>query len=206
MSLNMVFSLISLSCVLFVLVVFTKLLNKPFAETTPTEIPPKANARLGRIQKISRCVRLFLLYGIPALILCFFVSGFFVSKSWLDNYLHNTPEGIELLKQQETFSAHQMATFTEMITSLLLFLFWYRTALKLFGCFEKGILFTGETVRYIQILGGIYVGKFLLRLIFSFFIPLNLTLNDLFAGLLIIFIGWLIDEARKIREEQELTI
>jgi hypothetical protein len=30
--------------------------------------------------------------------------------------------------------------------------------------------------------------------------------DDLFTGLLIIFIGWLIDEARKIREEQELTV
>ena len=31
-------------------------------------------------------------------------------------------------------------------------------------------------------------------------------MGDLFTGFFIIFIGWLIDEARKIREEQELTV
>jgi len=31
-------------------------------------------------------------------------------------------------------------------------------------------------------------------------------LSDLFTGFFIFFIGWLIDEARKIREEQELTV
>jgi hypothetical protein len=50
------------------------------------------------------------------------------------------------------------------------------------------------------------------RLCFYFFVPLlngqmlAMGINDLFAGVLITFIGWLIDEARKIREEQELTV
>ncbi|HVU08617.1 MAG TPA: DUF2975 domain-containing protein [Verrucomicrobiae bacterium] len=91
----------------------------------------------------------------------------------------------------------------------ILFLFWYRIILKLFGFFEKGILFTAETVRCIQILGGIYIAEFLLNFIFYFFIPEFLNdwgLGHLLAGLFIIFIGWLIDEARKIREEQELTV
>ena len=81
--------------------------------------------------------------------------------------------------------------------------------LKLFGFFEKGILFTAETVRCIQILGGIYIADFLVSFIFYFLIPKFLNdwgLGHLLAGLFIIFIGWLIDEARKIREEQELTV
>jgi hypothetical protein len=191
---------------LVVLVILRKTWARPIADANPNEISPKGNARLNHIQKVSRYIRLLLVYGIPVLVFCFFASGFVTSKSWLDNLLHNTSNGIAVLKQQEAFNAHQLAANTEMIFSLLLFLFWYRTALKLFGCFEKGILFTGETVRYIQILGGIYVGKFLLRLIFAFFVPMTMGMNDLFAGLLIIFIGWLIDEARKLREEQELTI
>jgi hypothetical protein len=61
-----------------------------------------------------------------------------------------------------------------------------------------------------QILGGIYFARFFLELIFQF-LALNLALiqsrlSDLFTGFLIFFIGWLIDEARKIREEQELTV
>lgn len=166
---------------------------------------PKTNFRINRIQKVSKCIRLFLLYGIPILIICFFASGFFISKSWLDAQLH-TPEGMEVTKLNEAFKAHQTATILEEVLSLIIFLFWYRTALKLFGYFEKGVLFSSETVRCIQILGVIYVIKFISCLIFTFFIPVDMGLNDLFAGLLIIFIGWLIDEARKIREEQELTI
>ena len=95
----------------------------------------------------------------------------------------------------------------------MLLLFWYRTVLRLFGFFEKGFLFTAETVRYIQILGAIYVAGFLVHLIFYFLIPevlrdtmLTLGTGDLLAGLFIIFVGWLLDEARKIREEQELTV
>jgi Protein of unknown function (DUF2975) len=93
---------------------------------------------------------------------------------------------------------------------LIGFLFWYRTVVKLFGFFEKGILFTAETVRCIQILGGIYFAKFFLQLI-SHFIATNPVLigskfGDLFTGFFIFFIGWLIDEARKIREEQEFTV
>jgi len=92
------------------------------------------------------------------------------------------------------------------------FLFWYRTVVKLFGFFEKGILFTAETVRCIQTLGSIYIAGFLLALIFHFLLQdterqlLWVGISDPFTGFFIIFIGWLIDEARKIREEQELTV
>ena len=173
------------------------------------ESSSEVNFRMNRIQRVSKYIRLFLLYGIPALIICFFASGFLVSKSWLDNQLQ-TPEGVAATKLMETAKAHQAAVVLENIFSLVVFLFWYRTALKLFGYFERGILFTAETVRCIQILGGVYIMKFVVRLSFSFFLPADLYpdigLNALFAGLLIIFIGWLIDEARKIREEQELTV
>jgi len=92
---------------------------------------------------------------------------------------------------------------------LILFLFWYRTLLKLFGFFEKGILFTAETVRCIQMLGVVYIVDFLVTFICSFFISEVLDtwgLGHLLAGLFIIFMGWLIDEARKMREEQALTV
>jgi DUF2975 family protein len=178
------------------------------------EISSKANFRMNRIQKVSKCIRLFLLYGIPIMVVCFFASGFFISKGWLDNQLQ-TPDGIMVTKLNQTLKAHETAVLLEEVFSLAIFLFWYRTTLKLFGYFEKGILFTAETVRCIQILGGIYIVKFLLHTAFSFFIPAvdfpvhteaAKGLSALFAGLPLIFIGWLIDEARKIREEQELTV
>jgi hypothetical protein len=98
------------------------------------------------------------------------------------------------------------------VLTLVVFFFWYRTALKLFGYFEQGILFTAETVRCIQTLGVIYFIRFLVEIFLCLAVPapenpwLKLDLSDLFTSFLIIFIGWLIDEARKIREEQELTV
>jgi type IV secretory pathway TrbL component len=94
---------------------------------------------------------------------------------------------------------------------LIVLLLWYRTILKLFGFFEKGVLFTAETVRCIQFLGGIYIARFFLALAFKFLLPndewVGAGLRDnLFIGFFMIFIGWLLDEARKIREEQELTV
>ena len=44
------------------------------------EITPKTNARLDRIQKVSKCIRLFLKYGIPLLVVASLaLSGFIVS-------------------------------------------------------------------------------------------------------------------------------
>jgi hypothetical protein len=35
---------------------------------------------------------------------------------------------------------------------------------------------------------------------------MDLSLTPVFAGLMIIFIAWIMDEGRKIQEEQELTV
>lgn len=166
------------------------------------EISPKANSRLNRIQKVSKCIRLFLLYGIPLILIGFLATTFFIPKSWATAQL-NSPDASAMIRTMNSAAYHLWE-----VSQLVLLLFWYRTVLKLFGFFEKGILFTAETVRCIKILGCIYVIRFLIDFIFYFFIPnvLNWGLGYLLAGLFIIFIGWLIDEARKIREEQELTV
>ncbi len=162
---------------------------------------------MSRIQKVSKCIRLFLLYGIPLYCIGIFIWILLVPKSWTATQL-SSPDVSSMIKAMDATAYHLWE-----ISRLVLFLFWYQTVLKLFGFFEKGLLFTAETVRYIQILGGIYIVGFLVRLIFYFLIPeilcdtmLTLSTGDLLAGLFIIFIGWLIDEARKIREEQELTV
>jgi hypothetical protein len=172
-------------------------------------ITPKTNARLNRIQKVSKCIRLFLQYGIPLIIIAMMVLEYLavMHKITLPNPSHPSETG-----SSSDLIAHAGAMQSWIILSLVVYLFWYRTALKLFGFFEKGILFTAETVRCIQIFGGIYFARFLVQLGFYLFVPLpdnhwlGMGLSDLFTGLLIIFIGWLIDEARKIREEQELTV
>jgi hypothetical protein len=173
-------------------------------EMKANEISPEANLRMKRIQKVSKWIRLFLIYGIPLIWIGGFLAIIFlIPKDWAAAQL-NSPDAKPIVTQMNSMTGHLW-----MLSELILFLFWYRTVLKLFGFFEKGILFTAETVRCIQILGGIYLMQFFKDLYFYFFIPKFLSdfdLSNLIAGLFIIFIGWLIDEARKIREEQELTV
>jgi len=210
MNSNELFPIVLLLCVLFALIILRKTLFAPNNNTKANEISPKANPRMNRIQKVSKCIRLFLQYGIPLIIVAFMVLEYLAitHKINLPKSAHPSEAG-----SSSNPNAHTGALQWWLILSLVVYLFWYRTTLKLFGFFEKGILFTAETVRCVQILGGIYFAKFLVQLGFYFFVLplpdnrwLGVGLSDLFAGFLIIFIGWLIDEARKIREEQELTV
>ena len=207
MNTNEIFPVVLLLCVFFALIISRRIRSAPNTNVNANKISPKANPRMNRIQKVSKCVRLFLQYGIPLTIIAVMVLEYLVvaHKITLPKPAHPSNAGSDSVTSAGAFQLWS-------ILSLVVYLFWYRTALKLFGFFEKGILFTAETVRCIQILGGIYFARFLVQLGLYFFAPsqdnhwLGTGLSDLFTSFLIIFIGWLIDEARKIREEQELTV
>jgi hypothetical protein len=207
MNTNEIFPVVLLLCVFFALIISRRIRPAPNTNVNANKISPKANPRMNRIQKVSKCVRLFLQYGIPLTIIAVMVLEYLVvaHKITLPKPAHPSNAGSDSVTSAGAFQLWS-------ILSLVVYLFWYRTALKLFSFFEKGILFTAETVRCIQILGGIYFARFLVQLGLYFFAPsqdnhwLGTGLSDLFTGFLIIFIGWLIDEARKIREEQELTV
>jgi hypothetical protein len=160
-------------------------------------------ARMNRIQKVSRLIRVFLQYGFPLLILGMLGFGILAA-----NNIINLPSRTHPAAGPDTTT--HVGTGLRGVLTLIVFFFWYRTALKLFGFFEKGILFTAETVRCIQILGIIYFARFVVQLALNFASSppdwMGTDLSDLFTSFLVIFIGWLIDEARKIREEQELTV
>ena len=207
MNTDQIYQIVLLVCVLSALVISRKMRTAPSAKVNVNEIIPKTNARLNRVQKVSKCIRLFLRYGIPLIIFAIMALEYLAAahKITLPELLHPskadsaTPDGVV-----KSWS----------ILSLVLCLFWYRTVLKLFGSFENGILFTAATVRCIKILGVIYCARSLVLLVLSLFCLapslnnhwLGAGLGDLFTGLLIVFVGWLIDEARKIQEEQELTV
>ncbi len=207
MNTNEIFPVVLLLCVFFALIISRRIRSAPNTNVNANKISPKANPRMNRIQKVSKCVRLFLQYGIPLTIIAVMVLEYLVvaHKITLPKPAHPSNAGSDSVTSAGAFQLWS-------ILSLVVYFFWYRTALKLFSFFEKGILFTAETVRCIQILGGIYFARFLVQLGLYFFAPsqdnhwLGTGLSDLFTGFLIIFIGWLIDEARKIREEQELTV
>jgi len=129
------------------------------------EMTPKANDRMNRIQKISKYLRLILQYGIPLWILFGLLQGLLVDYGIKIPTFSNT-------SSTPVLAGNDLLTIFPLYWCLLLivFLFWYRTVVKLFGFFEKGILFTAETVRCIQILGGVYFVRFFLELIFQFLV------------------------------------
>lgn len=164
------------------------------------DISSKSNGRLNRIKKVSKYLRLALQYGIPLWIL------FCLSLGVATHF------GLKLPRVSQTANdVPHPWLLVYGILRLFLFIFWYRTLVKLFGFFEKGFFFTSETVQCLKALGSVYLVGFLLALSFRFTLHkaellFGAGLEEPFTGFFIIFIGWLIDEARKLREEQELTV
>jgi hypothetical protein len=84
---------------------------------------------------------------------------------------------------------------------------------KLFQQYARGNLFTAEAVRNLYQIGRFYifaiVEKYFLDRLWEtqHLQPLTgVPMFPLFAGALILFIAWIMDEGRKIQEEQELTV
>src|ERR1035437_3697537 len=79
--------------------------------------------------------------------------------------------------------------------------------LRLFGLFHQGILFSARNVMCIRFLGYWLIVDWLINYqLQSSLRDMDLSMNPVFVGLLVIFIAWIMDEARTLREEQELTV
>jgi hypothetical protein len=167
------------------------------------EISPKTNSRLDRIQKFSGIFRtIFLIVAI----LCA-VAGFFLNIALLTSGTHKITF---ILSAGVEFACAACAWF----------------CYKLFNLYSQGDLFTPKAVCYIRRIGYTY---FLMTVV-SFFAqivpaiqvekialipqPNHVELSGLlmklaissFPAFLIIFVAWIMDEGRKIQEEQELTV
>ncbi|MEO5803963.1 MAG: DUF2975 domain-containing protein [Verrucomicrobiota bacterium] len=176
------------------------------------QISHKASSRMNRIQKASKGIRLALQYGFPVLVMMLMLIivllptyGITAPREYLMNSLHAmTPAG-------KTMAQPPFNSFLSII-NLVIFGLSFRTILKLLGFFEKGILFAKETVHCIKILGCLAIASGVIELIFSIAIQnygvrtLGAGLGNLFEGFFIFFIAWIMDEGRKIQEEQELTV
>jgi hypothetical protein len=81
---------------------------------------------------------------------------------------------------------------------VMLFLFW------LYG---KGILFTTKNVWCLRFLGYYcIINWFVDYQMQSYLKDMDLSTTPVFVGFFIIFFAWIMDEGRKIQEEQELTV
>ena len=88
---------------------------------------------------------------------------------------------------------------------------------RLFANLEKGIIFGAENVRCVRNIGWWLVAVPFLSMSFEvtkfiWAVPTDCTVDlfnlptDLMKGFFVIFIAWIMDEGRKIQEEQELTV
>jgi hypothetical protein len=164
--------------------------------------PPKAGTRLARIKTASRILRVLialdLVIGAPYTLALDF--------GWLP-----LPVGRKIL-----ISPHQLfASPSEMphtvlalaVTRLGLFIFCSLVLYNLFRLYERGILFSARNVRYIRFLGYYLILDWaVIYQLESLSQKMDLSFTQPFIGLMIIFIAWIMDEGRKIQEEQELTV
>lgn len=182
-----------------------------------------AKPRLHRIQTVSRLVRMIMLGFF------IFTIGYFVlhlmamasPRAWLEASAPERWEGLG-----------HMASMLAMETLVCV---WYWQLARLFRLYERGLIFANETIRCIKTLGllciinwGMAVAGHCLAYIgptpissagatirfvpssfsmgfFSFSIN-YVNFGMLLAGIIIVIIAWIMDEGRKIQEEQELTV
>jgi len=81
---------------------------------------------------------------------------------------------------------------------------------RLFKLYEQGHFFQTGNIRCIKFLGLITLGIWLTTTTLEWMAcqqgNLNIDGTGLVIGILIVFIAWIMDEGRKIQEEQELTV
>jgi hypothetical protein len=85
---------------------------------------------------------------------------------------------------------------------------------NLFGLFSNGQIFTGGTVRQIKSIGYSMLAYGIVPLALVVILPPSILADSelgspgppIVSGLVIIFISWVMDEGRKIKEEHELVI
>ena len=180
------------------------------------EISSKASVRLRRIKIVSRrfreCVRAWL-----AIII-----------GQLCPYMY-----LPLFHKKAPYS-YSIRTLMIYFLMIVLTGFWYGKLAQLFHFYERGLIFHPATIRCIKILGyfcvinwififahkwlehsavhhppplpGVVVVESTLNFGFFTFSFAGINLGMLLAGMVIVVIAWIMDEGRKIQEEQELTV
>ena len=167
-----------------------------------TVIAPKIkNVRLKRIQIASLIFRvlngigfLLIVYCVPAILLGWPPPYHGTFKFVIDNHICTSsaevpPEVLALWLVKMGLLMACMAVFD-----------------RLFRLYGKGILFSARNTLYIRFQG------YYLILDWVVYYQMQGALHDmanttqLYIGFLIIFIAWIMDEGRKIQEEQELTV
>jgi hypothetical protein len=170
------------------------------------EVSPKVNTRMIRIKKVIKVVRF--LISASVILLIVFGSAFLADLAGFPIY----SAGVKI-----SFSPLFTYTSPFKIPALVLVLAFFRAGLFFTGALvlfwlldlvEAGNFFAAQNVRYIKFLGCLVIGDWGVTKILDAFARsgMEISFGKLGLGLLIILIAWIMDEGRKIQEEQELTV
>jgi len=120
----------------------------------------------------------------------------------------------------EGFNALLILGSAELVPSLLIYLLLF----KLFGLYQRGLVFTVENIQCIKNVGTVLLGWLVLKLFYPLLVSLTLRftgasdtlsiymsvgsdeLRYLLIGLVIYVIAWVMSEATSLHQEQELVI
>jgi hypothetical protein len=171
------------------------------------EISPRAGARLNRIKRISQIIKVMFLFYLVlgTLILMVFVKKAGSGGTW------------------RVFggSFTSLSDIPAVVTLLAgvgggLRLLAAATFYRLLNLYEKGIIFSAANVRLLKRIGYLVFGCGLLNVCGPVIISGKLSVFQLLVaavsspwvigGLFLVMIAWIMDEGRKLQEEQELTV
>jgi hypothetical protein len=184
------------------------------------EISPKANVRLNRIKIVSRVLKVLFLLSF----VCLGYLGHFLP------FVHRTPDGFwrVVWGTYAKFSEVPLAAKLIVALGVGVLLASIITCYQLLSLYEKGVIFSARNVQLLGRIGCLAVGYGLLGAcgpalmsawnhwigvetflsVNSFLLGIYgfLTSPWIIGGLFLIVISFIMDEGRKIQEEQELTV
>jgi len=170
---------------------------------TRTNPATTSGARLKRIQDAGWWLQLLMVIGFLSWgysLLAFFLGWPFFSEAHVrivvsEHHIYTSPA--DMPGKVLTFWLIKMAWCG----------FGYGVMFSLFGLYQRGVLYSAKNIQHIRSLGYFLIGNWGLdSQLQSSVRDVQLSTTPIFIGLLIIFVSWIMDEGRKIQEEQALTV
>jgi hypothetical protein len=176
-----------------------------------TQLSPKADLRIGRIQKVSKILRAIMLAG-----LIVEGAGLMAIAIALSLTALHHPFAIKAqIKDGDWTMALSgcgglLGGFVVSLLAFLVTLNFFR----LFTRLKDGHLFDGQTIGHLERAGKWWIALGIAEIVYQLFesylsSPNHMQINTgdgIFGGLVIIFIAWVLREGQKLKEEQELTV
>jgi len=169
---------------------------------------PKASPRLNRIQKISRILKVCVLFYfvVPLCVLAFNLKNIHLAAGTVSIFNHPFANASDISRPMYLLWGAGTAVF------LLGVISFYR----LLCLYEKGVIFSEANVSEMKKLGSYLAGYGILAIaanvIYAGGIVFPVVLLEgvaspwIVVGGAVYIVAWIMDEGRKIQEEQELTV